>query len=145
MAGILGGRGGLRGHGELPLNADINVTSLVDVAFVLLIIFMITAPIMQGGVDVQLPRAEARPITAREGVVVSINAQGRVFIDETPVSLADFRLTFRALVQTRKPRSVYLRADRRVPYGEVVRVLAIIRTSGVSDVGLVAEEEEERR
>src|SRR5216117_2982878 len=62
MAGLLGGGGGggLRGHGELPLNADINVTSLVDVAFVLLIIFMITAPIMQGGVDVRLPRAEAR-------------------------------------------------------------------------------------
>src|SRR3989454_4662944 len=59
--GLLGG-GGLRGHGELPLNADINVTSLVDVAFVLLIIFMITAPIMQGGVDVRLPRAEAKPL-----------------------------------------------------------------------------------
>ena len=67
------GRGGLRGHGELPLNADINVTSLVDGAFVLLIIFMIAAPIMQGGVDVQLPRAEARPITAREGMVVSVD------------------------------------------------------------------------
>ena len=61
MAGLLGGGGGgLRGHGELPLNADINVTSLVDVAFVLLIIFMITAPIMQGGVDVRLLRAQVR-------------------------------------------------------------------------------------
>ena len=67
----MGRGGGLRGHGELPLNADINVTSLVDVAFVLLIIFMITAPIMQGGVDVELPRAEARPIPAKEGMVVS--------------------------------------------------------------------------
>jgi biopolymer transport protein TolR len=134
--------GGLRGHGELPLAADINVTSLVDVAFVLLIIFMITAPIMQGGVDVQLPRAEARPITAKEGLVVSINREGRIFVDETPVSAADFRLTFGAMVRSRQPRSVYIRADRRVPYGDVVRVLATVRASGVTDVGLVAEEED---
>ena len=137
------GRGvGLRGHGELPLSADINVTSLVNVAFVLLIIFMITAPIMQGGVDVQLPRAEARPIEARQGMVVSVDQEGRIFIDETVVSYPDFRLTFSALVRARRPKSVYLRADRRVPYGEVVRVLATIRAAGVTDVGLVAEEEE---
>jgi len=135
------GRGGLRGHGELPLNADINVTSLVDVAFVLLIIFMIAAPIMQGGVDVQLPRAEARPITAREGMVVSVDRQGRIFIDQTQVSYNDFRITFKSLVTARKPASVYVRADSRVPYGDVVRVLAVIRTSGVRDVGLVAQDE----
>lgn len=135
------GRGGLRGHGELPLNADINVTSLVDVAFVLLIIFMIAAPIMQGGVDVQLPRAEARPITAREGMVVSVDRQGRIFIDQTQVSYNDFRITFKSMVTARKPASVYVRADSRVPYGDVVRVLAVIRTSGVRDVGLVAQDE----
>ena len=142
MAGGIGRGGGLRGHGELPLAADINVTSLVDVAFVLLIIFMITAPIMQGGVDVQLPRAEARPMTAKEGMVVSVDREGRIYIDETVVSESDFRMTFAALVKSRRPKSVYLRADRRVPYGDVVRVLAIIRVSGVTDVGLVAEEEE---
>ncbi|HSE65343.1 MAG TPA: biopolymer transporter ExbD [Gemmatimonadales bacterium] len=140
MLSGLGG-GGLRGHGELPLNADINVTSLVDVAFVLLIIFMIAAPIMQGGVDVQLPRAEARPITAREGMVVSVDRQGRIFIDQTQVSYNDFRITFKSLVTARKPASVYVRADSRVPYGDVVRVLAVIRTSGVRDVGLVAQDE----
>jgi biopolymer transport protein TolR len=142
MSWGVGQGGGLRGHGELPLTADINVTSLVDVAFVLLIIFMITAPIMQGGVDVQLPRAEARPIPAKEGMVVSVDREGRIFIDETRVSYGDFRMTFGALVQSRKPKSVYLRADRRVPYGEVVKVLAVIRISGISDVGLVAEEED---
>jgi biopolymer transport protein ExbD len=124
------------------MSADINVTSLVDVAFVLLIIFMITAPIMQGGVDVELPRAEARPIPAKEGMVVSVNQNGQIFIDETRVSLGDFRMTFGALVKTRRPKSVYLRADRRVPYGSVVQVLAVIRTSGITNVGLVAEEEE---
>jgi biopolymer transport protein ExbD/biopolymer transport protein TolR len=140
MAG-LGLGGGLRGHGELPLNADINVTSLVDVAFVLLIIFMITAPIMQGGVDVQLPRAEARPITAKEGMVVTVDRQGRIFLDQTPVSYNDFRITFGSIVAQRKPASIYVRADNRASYGDVVRVLAVIRLAGVRDVGLVAEEE----
>ena len=142
MAGSLGG-GGLHGRGNLPLNADINVTAMVDVAFVLLIVFMITAPMMQGGVDVQLPQAQVRPLTANEGMVVSVNREGRIFIDETPVSYNDFRVTFRSIVAARSPSGVYLRADRRVPYGEVVRVLAVIRTAGISDVGLVAEEEEQ--
>jgi biopolymer transport protein TolR len=142
MAGPFGSGGGLRGHGELPLTADINVTSLVDVAFVLLIIFMITAPIMQGGVDVQLPRAEARPLNAKEGMVVSVDRQGRIFIDETAVSYRDFRVTFASLVKTRKPSGVYLRADGRAEYGDVVRVLAVIRAAGVTNVGLVAEEEQ---
>lgn len=143
MAGGLGGGLGDR-SGDLPLNAEINVTSLVDVAFVLLIIFMITAPIMQGGVDVQLPRAEARPLSAQEGMIVSVDRQGRVFVDDVEVSLSDFRITFPSMVQTRKPTGVYLRADQNVNYGTVVQVLAIIRQSGVQNVGLVAEEERTR-
>jgi biopolymer transport protein ExbD/biopolymer transport protein TolR len=138
----LGLGSGLRGRGDLPMNADVNITSLVDVAFVLLVIFMITAPMMQGGVDVQLPRAEARPLQSKDALVVSVNRDGKIYIDEAPVSLADFRLTFRALVSQRKPGGVYLRADARVPYGEVIKVLATIRTSGVQNVGLVAEEEQ---
>ena len=122
--------------------ADVNVTSLVDVMLVLLIIFMITAPMMQGGVDVELPRAEARPLSPKEGMVVSVNRDGRIFVDQTPVSYNDFRVTFRSLVATRKPQGVYLQADTRVPYGQVVRVLAIIRGAGIQNVGLVAAEEE---
>jgi biopolymer transport protein ExbD/biopolymer transport protein TolR len=123
-------------------NADINVTSLVDVAFVLLIIFMITAPMMQGGVQVQLPRAEARPLEPQRGLVVSVDRRGRIFVDQAAFSYEDFRATFRSLVARRKPAAIYLRADRGVPYGDVVRVLAIIRSSGVRDVGLVAEPED---
>lgn len=141
MAGRLGGLGG-GDDGDLHPSADINVTSLVDVAFVLLIIFMIAAPMMSGGVDVQLPRAEAKPLPSTQAMVVSVDREGRIFIDETRVSYNDFRVTFRALVESRKPEGVYLRADRRVPYGQVVRVLAVIRTSGIKDVGLVAEEEQ---
>jgi biopolymer transport protein TolR len=136
------GLGGLGSPGnEMNLNADVNVTSLVDVMLVLLIIFMITAPLMQGGVDVELPRAEAKPLDPKQGMVVSVNRDGRIFIDQTPVSYNDFRVTFRSLVTTRKPQGVYLQADTRVPYGQVVRVLAIIRNSGIQNVGLVAQEE----
>jgi biopolymer transport protein TolR len=140
MASLGGGLGSQRG--EMQFNADVNVTSLVDVMLVLLIIFMITAPMMQGGVDVELPRAEARPLSPREGMVVSVNRDGRIYVDQTPVSYSDFRITFRSLVATRKPTGVYLQADNRVSYGQVVRVLAIIRGAGISNVGLVAAEEE---
>ena len=142
MAGSLGGGLGQQ-RGDLPLNADINVTSLVDVAFVLLIIFMITAPIMQGGVDVQLPRAEARPIEPKEGMVVTVNRSGQIFIDETAITYSDFKITFPSIVAAKRPNGVFLRADSRVPYGDVVRVLAVIRVAGVQNVGLVAQEEEQ--
>ncbi len=134
-------RGGLHGRGELPLEAGINVTSLVDVAFVLLIIFMITAPIMQGGVDVELPRAEVRPIQPREGLIVTVDQEGRIYIDESPLSYEEFRASFRALVEARQPNGVYVRGDRRSSYGDIVRVLAVVRAAGVSNMGLVAEQE----
>ncbi len=142
MAGGVGqGHLGLSGRRRLLPTADINVTSLVDVAFVLLIIFMITAPIMQGGVELQLPKAVAKPLTPRQGVTVSINRQGAIFIDETPISYADFRSTFGAMYRAKQATGVYLRADGRAPYGDVVRVLAAIRENGVSDVNLVTEDE----
>ena len=142
MAGGFGGGLGRR-RGAVPISADINVTSLVDVAFVLLIIFMITAPMLQGGVDVRLPRAEARPLKAEDGLVVTVDRSGRIFLDQTAVTYADFRVAFQAVVSTRRPSGVYLRADRRVPYGEVIRVLAAIRAAGIRDVGLVAEDEDQ--
>ena len=141
MMSLGGGLGSQRG--ELGVNDDINVTSLIDVVLVLLIVFMITAPIMQGGLDVELPRAEARPLQPKEGMVVSVNRDGKVYVDNTPVSYRDFRATFRALVAQRKPEGVYLQADARVPYGEVVKVLAVIRLAGIANVGLVAADEEQ--
>lgn len=122
--------------------ADINVTSLVDVAFVLLIIFMIAAPMMQAGIEVRLPRTEARPLESREALVVTLDRSGRIHVDQSVMRYADFRSSFRALVARRRPEGIYLRADRGVPYGEVARVLAIIRTSGVANVGLVTEPED---
>ena len=132
-----------RRRGErMELNAEINVVSLIDVMMLLMVIFMITAPMMQGGVDVALPKAAARPLESKNGLVVTVRRDGQIYVDEAPLSLAEFRGAFKALAARRGAGGVYLRADERVPYGIVVQVLAVMRTSGVSDVGLVAEPEE---
>jgi len=136
-----------RGHGRerLVLNAEINVVSLIDVMMLLMIIFMITAPMMQGGVDITLPRAEARPLESRSGLTVTIDRTGAIFVDDARLTAAQFSASFKALAQRRGRGGVYLRADDRVPYGSVVKVLAIMRASGVGDIGLVAEPTEANR
>jgi biopolymer transport protein ExbD/biopolymer transport protein TolR len=128
-----------RARDRLVLNAEINVVSLIDVMMLLMIIFMITAPMMQGGVDISLPQAQARPLESRSGLTVTIDRAGNIYVDEARFSLAQFSSSFKALAQRRGPGGIYLRADDRVPYGSVVKVLAIMRASGVGDVGLVAE------
>ena len=134
-------RRGRRGE-RMGVNAEINVVSLIDVMMLLMIIFMITAPMMQGGVDVALPRAQARPLEARSGVVVSVNRQGEIFVDRTRLTYDEFAASFASLAADRgREGGVYLRADQGVPYGTVVRVLAVMQTAGVGDVGLVAEPE----
>ncbi|HEV8356941.1 MAG TPA: biopolymer transporter ExbD [Gemmatimonadales bacterium] len=133
---------GLSHRRRLLPTADINVTSLVDVAFVLLIIFMITAPMMQGGVPVELPKAEGRPLAPREGVIVTVDRRGQIFVDQTRVTYDEFRAAFKAVVASRGTSNVYLRSDRRATYGDVVRVLAAMRAAGVSNIGLTTEEEE---
>ena len=133
---------GRRRRGErVPLNAEINVVNLIDVMLLLMVIFMLTAPMMQGGVDVSLPKADAQPLEARKGMVVSVTADGGIVVDETRLSMEEFRGAFAAIAANEMRDGVYLRADQNVPYGTVVQVLAVIRGSGVSDVGLVAEPE----
>ncbi|HJP59125.1 MAG TPA: biopolymer transporter ExbD [Gemmatimonadaceae bacterium] len=128
-----------RGRDRLTLNAEINVVSLIDVMMLLMIIFMITAPMMQGGVDISLPKAEARPLESKSGLTVTIDRSGAVFVDDARLSLSQFSASFKALANRRGSGGVYLRADEGVPYGSVVRVLAIMRAAGVGDIGLVAE------
>jgi biopolymer transport protein ExbD len=128
-----------RGRERLALNAEINVVSLIDVMMLLMIIFMITAPMMQGGVDINLPQAQARPLESKSGLTVTVDRTGTIFIDEARLTFDQFNASFKALAQRRGSGGVYLRADDRVPYGSVVKVLAVMRASGVGDVGLVAE------
>ena len=128
-----------RGRDRLVLNAEINVVSLIDVMMLLMIIFMITAPMMQGGVDITLPKAQARPLESKSGLTVTVDRSGAIFVDEARLTMNQFAASFKALAQRRGSGGVYLRADDRVPYGSVVKVLAIMRASGVGDIGLVAE------
>ena len=129
---------------EMPLNAEINVVSLIDVMLLLLVIFMITAPLMQGGVDVALPKAEAKPLDTKSGMVVTIDKSGAVYVDETRMTLSEFRTAFRSLASKRTSDGVYLRGDANVPYGIVTQVIAIMRAAGVSDVGLMTDPETAR-
>ncbi|MEK7240915.1 MAG: biopolymer transporter ExbD [Gemmatimonadota bacterium] len=131
-----------RTHGErTPLNADINVVSLIDVMMLLLVIFMMTAPLMQGGVDVTLPKTAARALEPKSGLVVSITASGRVYADETPMSLSEFKVAFKALSSRAGKDGVYVRADQGAPYGIVAQVLSTIQKTGIVNVGLVTEPE----
>src|SRR3954470_23259784 len=115
----------------MPLNAEINVVRLIDVMLLLLVIFMITAPMMQGGVDVALPKAEAKPLEPKSGLVVTVDRAGAVYVDETKMTLSEFRSAFRTLASKRSRDGVYLRGDASVPYGVVTQVLAIMRAAGV--------------
>lgn len=127
---------------ELALNAEINVVNLIDVMLLLLVIFMIAAPMMQGGVDVALPKAEAKPLEPKSGLVVSVDRSGAIYVDETKMTLGEFRASFRALAGNRVRDGVYLRGDAGVPYGTVTQVLAIMRAAGVGDIGLVTDPEQ---
>ena len=126
---------------DVGLSAEINVTSLVDVAFTLLVIFIITAPVMQGGVEVQIPKAETESISSPEGVVVTITRDRRIFIGDAQAQWPEFRQALTDVVTTKQASNIYLRADEQVPYGEVLRVLGAMKALDIAGVGLVAEPE----
>ena len=129
-----------RARTGLPLTADINVTSLVDVAFTLLVIFIITAPILQGGVEVELPRAEAGPITQAEGAVVTIAEDGQLFLDDTPMASREEFLEFLpGYLERNGNPPVFVRGDRRVLYGEVMELFGALKELDVTQVNLVLE------
>jgi biopolymer transport protein TolR len=127
---------------RLELNADINVVNLIDVMLLLLVVFMITAPMMTGGVDISLPKADARPLESKSGLTVTITRDAGILVDQTTMSFGEFRGAFKALAAQRGKQGLYLRADAGVPYGTVVQVLAVMRAAGVGDVGLVTEPEQ---
>lgn len=120
--------------------AQINVTPLVDVMLVLLVIFMVTAPIIQQGVSVELPKTRAAALTAAEApLVVGIAKDGKIYLNDNPIALEELRGKLVAIAQARPDHQVLLRADRSVPYGEVVRVIAAVKEAGVSRLGMVTE------
>ena len=118
-----------------------NVTSLVDVVLVLLIIFMLTAPFIQGGFDVALPTAKTPASAAIVGPVISLDGQSRVFLDDYQVELSRVAEVLREIRRAGSDTPVYLRSDEAVPYGFVVRVMGEIKEGGVDDLSLVVEPE----
>lgn len=124
---------------RLGVNGEINVVSLIDVMMLLMVIFMITAPIMQGGVDIALPQASVQPLEAKTGLIVTVDRRGRIFVDETPFTLPEFEAAVKQLAAKKGGNGGYVRADDGANYGDVLRVIAAMRAGGVTDVGLVAE------
>ncbi|GAM08541.1 biopolymer transport protein ExbD [Geobacter sp. OR-1] len=120
--------------------SQINVTPLVDVMLVLLVIFMVTAPMMQQGVQVNLPKAETKALKSpEEAIVVSIEKSGRIFIDKNEVPQGELKTKLAAMFVNRAKKEVFLKADRDVPYGEVVKTMAEIKGAGVERLGMVTE------
>ncbi|MEE9443425.1 MAG: biopolymer transporter ExbD [candidate division Zixibacteria bacterium] len=118
--------------------ADINVTNLVDVVLVLLIIFMITAPMLQSGIDVNLPKTKtAINEDLGEGVVLTIDKKGGIFIDDIWVRIPDFEKRLDAVLRQKNTSSVYVRADSAVVYAAVVDVIAKLKDMGIDYLGLV--------
>jgi biopolymer transport protein TolR len=133
------GRGSNRGGGRVTMS-EINVTPMVDVMLVLLIIFMVTAPLIQQGVKVNLPEAKAAPVEAAEKkLVLSIDAQHRVYIGEAEVALAELEAKLAANAKAQAEKELYLHADRDVPYGVVVDVMAAAQRAGITNVGMITD------
>ncbi|MDX1488325.1 MAG: protein TolR [Acidiferrobacterales bacterium] len=123
------------------LMSEINVVPYIDVMLVLLVIFMITAPLLSQGVKVELPQAAARPVDTQdtETVVVAITRKGEYYLDDRKITEAALRQRVSAILRLRPQTPVLVRGDRRVPYGEVVRAMALLQDAGAPSVGLVTE------
>ena len=122
------------------LASQINVTPLVDVMLVLLIIFMVTAPIIQQGVEVNLPKVKAQALPGKEEqFIVSITRGREIYLNDTQMTADALTDKLTAIARERPDREVFIRADEQVPYGDVVRMMAAIKAAGIDNVGMVTE------
>jgi len=120
--------------------SDINVTPFVDVMLVLLIIFMVTAPMMVQGLEVSLPEATAKPLDSeKEHLIITINKENQVFINDFQVTIDFLQEKLEKILQGRTDREVYLKADRDISYGMVVRIMSEIKSAGVENLGMITE------
>ncbi len=125
-------------HSELM--SEINVTPFVDVMLVLLIIFMVTAPMMIQGLNVDLPEASAKPFESeKEHLVITINREQQIYINDFEVTVESLGNKLTKILQGRTDRDVYLKADKGIPYGTVVQVMAEIKGAGVEQLGMITE------
>lgn len=132
--------GGFRRRRAYGAMAEINVTNLVDVVLVLLIIFMISAPLLQSGIEVDLPKSASTAIDPDEdGVVITIDSKGGIFVGGTWAKLENFEAQLSAELKKAETKAVFLQADSLVQYGVVIDVIARLKEAGISDLGLMTQ------
>jgi biopolymer transport protein TolR len=133
--------GGRKGRGRYRPLAEINVTPLVDVMLVLLIVFMVTAPLMTSGVNVDLPKTDAAPLNQdSEPLTVSVNAAGDVYLQDTEVPLTDLVSKLQAAAPNAPDRRIFVRGDKGISYGRIMEVMGTITQGGFTKVALLAEQ-----
>ncbi len=125
--------------------AEINVVPLVDVVLVLLIIFMITAPLLYRGIDIDLPQSAANTIKPDERIIVSVNKDHKIFLDQEEVSAGRLEAAMKRLHDRNPDVTIYLRADQSIPYGIVVQVMDAVKKVGIDKLGMVTEPETRSR
>ncbi len=133
-------------NGGRTVLSEINVTPFVDVMLVLLVIFMVTAPILYQGVNVNLPKVESKPLPAAETgkkIVITVSNKGEIFIEKKEYTLGELKIEIRSLIKSQgkevEDEDVFLRADTNVPYGAVMDVMAEVKKAGVKKLGLITE------
>ena len=119
--------------------AEINIIPLVDVTLVLLLIFMLTAPLMYRGVDVNLPKTSGKPTTVEERMVLTLSKDQNVYINDKLIPMASLEQALRDLFKNRQDKTIYLRADQALQYGFVVETMDRVRRSGIEKLGMVTE------
>ena len=128
------------GGNNRQLMSEINVTPLVDVMLVLLIIFMVAAPMMIQGVDVNLPKTEAKNIkTSDEPLMLTVNSKKEIFLESHPIPLEGLELKIRKIFENRRNKEVLLRADKDISYGFVINVIASVKKAGIEKLGMVTD------
>ena len=141
MAISMGGGRGRGGRGRYRPLAEINVTPMVDVMLVLLIIFMVTAPLMTSGVSVDLPKTNAQPLNSdSEPLTVSIKADGAIFLQEQAVDVAELVAKLQAIAKNNAERRIFVRGDKDLAYGRIMEVMGTITRGGFTKVALLAEQ-----
>jgi len=119
--------------------SDINVTPLVDVVLVLLIIFMVTAPVLQSGIEVNVPKTRTVKEITEERMVISINKQQRVFLGSDPVNINEIKTRLRQKIRDPQNQSVFIRADEDVPFGAFATVMDAVKGAGITNVSIVTQ------
>ena len=136
--GMIGRNGGRRKYKPM---AEINVTPLVDVMLVLLIVFMVTAPLITSGVDVNLPQTNAKPVNSDSTpITITVNAQDQIFLQNSQVQMSNLVATLQQISQNNQDRRIFVRGDSAVSYGDMLQVMATITNGGFTKVALLAKQ-----